>query len=261
MEPDQDSDGGYDDLLARVRTATSPVSPGATAVERVRGALARRRRRRRAQVGLASAAAVTVLSVAAVIVVPGLVGDDGSVEPADEVSAPAIISGGGYRPAGFFKDIVGGVAVPSIIRYYRTVPQVIFTARFDWSPDPAGVAYLGDLTLERYRSSPEKRCSRLVDGAATCDVLDDGSVLARYEIAADGAFLAPVSREGRLRLGGSEGVLRGVTYFRSDAGAVTVLLCNCSNPDGDVLSETPPVTFEVLEDVVTDDSWGLRVGG
>ena len=149
--------------------------------------------------------------------------------------------------------------MPSIVRYYRTVPRVIFTARFDWSPDTAGEAYLGDLTLERYRSSAEKRCAKLADGAATCDVREDGSVLARYEIPADGAFLAPISGEGRLRLEGSTATLRGVTYFRPDYRAVTVLVCNCSNPDGAVLSETPPVAFEVLEDVVTDDSWGLRI--
>lgn len=260
VEPEQ-THGEYDDILARVQAAATRVSPGPGAVEHVRGALARRRRRRRAQAGLASVAAVAVFGVAGAIVVPTLLQDDGAVEPAVEVSAPAIIQGGGYRPAGFFKDVVGGTAVPSIIRYYRTVPRVVFTARFDWSPDPGGDAYLGDLTLERYRSSAEKRCSRLVDGAATCDVRADGSVLARYEIAADGAFLAPISLEGPLRLDGSQGSLRGVTYFRSDARAVTVLVCNCSSPDGDVLSEAPPVTFEALEDVVTDDSWGLRVGG
>lgn len=260
IEPER-THGEYDDILARVQASASRVAPGRGVVEHVRGALARRRRRRRVQAGLASVAAVAVFGAAGAIVVPALVGDDGPVDPADEVSAPAIVRGGGYRPAGFFKDIVGGTAVPSIVRYYRTVPRVVFTARFDWSPDPDGDAYLGDLTLERYRSSAEKRCSRLVDGAATCDVREDGSVLARYEIAADGAFLAPTSSEGRLRLEGSEGVLRGVTYFRSDARAVTVLVCNCSNPDGDLLSETPPVTFEALEDVVTDDSWSLRVGG
>lgn len=260
-EPDPGSEG-YDDLLARVQQAAGRVSVGPGVVEHVRGALARRRRRRRVQVGVASAAAVALLGVAGVLVVPGLVADDdGSVEPAGEVSAPAVIEGGSYRPAGFFKDIVGGTAVPSIVRYYRTVPRVVFTARFEWSPDSAGDAYLGDLTLERYRSSAQKRCSRLVDGAATCDVRDDGSVLARYEVAADGAFLAPISLEGRLRLEGSEGVLRGVTYFRSDAKAVTVLVCNCSNPDGNVLSESAPVTFEALEEVVTDESWSLRAGG
>ncbi len=257
-EPEQAPE--YDDLLARVQAAAGRVSPGPGVVEQVRGALARRRRRRRVQVGVASAAAVAVLGVAGTLVIPGLLDHD-PVQPADDVSAPAIIQGGGYRPAGFFKDIVGGSAVPSIIRYYRTVPRVVFTARFDWSPDSAGDAYLGDLTLERYRSSGERRCSQLVDGAATCDVRDDGSVLARYEISADGAFLAPISREGPLRLEGSAGMLRGVTYFRPDARAVTVLVCNCSNPDGDVLSETSPVTFEALEDVVTDDSWALRPGG
>ena len=252
-EPEQTPDE-YDDLLARVDAVATRVSAAPGALERVRHALERRKRRRRRQAGLASLAAVAVLGAVGVVVVPILAGGDDPIAPAD-------IGGGGYRPAGFFKDIVGGTAVPSIIRYYRTVPRVVFTARFDWSPDPAGVAYLGGLTLERYRSDPEKRCSRLIDGAATCEVLEDGTVLARYEISADGALLAPISGEGRLRLEGSTAVLRGVTYFRSDARAVTVLLCNCSNPDGAVLSDVSPVTFEALEDVVTDESWGMRVGG
>ncbi len=262
-EPEQDPDMSdeYDDLLARVDAAATRVSAAPGAMERVRHALARRKRRRRRQAGLAALAAVTVLGAAGTVVVPALTGDDDPVAPADRVTAPAIIGGGGYRPAGFFKDIVGGTAVPSIIRYYRTEPRVVFTARFDWSPDPAGEAYLGGLTLERYRSDPEKRCSRLVDGAADCELLDDGTVLARYEIAADGALLAPISGEGRLRLEGSTAVLRGVTYFRSDTRAVTVLVCNCSNPDGAVLSDVSPVTFEALEDVVTDESWSLRIGG
>ncbi|CAN5461045.1 hypothetical protein BH09ACT12_BH09ACT12_10570 [soil metagenome] len=264
MERDERAGDGleeYADLLARVQSAAVGVSPGASVKERISGALTRRRRRRRVQIGLASATAVAALSVAGIVVVPGLLDNDSTIQPADDAPAPTIVEGGGYRPAGFFKDVVGGAAVPSIVRYYRTVPRVIFTARFDWSPDPAGEAYLGDLSLERYRSDAEKRCSRLVGGAAQCTTRDDGSVIARYEIPADGAFLAPISGEGRLRLAGSAGVLRGVTYFRSDARAVTVLVCNCDTPDGEILSDSPPVTFEALEDVVTDESWSLRPGG
>ncbi|WP_300406682.1 hypothetical protein, partial [Nocardioides sp.] len=223
-------------------------------------ALVRRRRRRRARAGLVSGAAVAAVTVTGVVVVPGLLGDDAPVAPADEVSAPAIIEGGGYRPAGFFKDVVGGTAVPSITRYYRTVGKVVFTARFEWSPDPAGEAYLADLSLERYRSDAEQRCERLVRDDGTCDVREDGSVLATYEVPADGAFLAPIGQEGRLRLDGSAGVLRAATYFRTDAKAVTALVCNCSSLGGEVLSEAPRVSFEALADVVTDPSWALRVG-
>ncbi|WP_323792619.1 hypothetical protein, partial [Nocardioides sp.] len=217
--------------------------------------------------GLAAAAVAVTVGVAGVVVVPGLLGEDSAVTPADrdpddpDDTAPAIIQGGGYRPAGFFRDVVGGSAVPSIARYYRTTPRIIFTARFEWSPDPAGVSYLGDLSLERYRSDAAQRCSRFVGGRATCTTRDDGSVVGRYEVPADGAFLAPVSEEGPLRLAESDGVLRGVTAFRTDGRAVTALACNCSSPNGDVLTEAPPVTFEALEDVVTDPSWGLRVGG
>ncbi len=88
-------------------------------------------------------------------------------------------------------------------------------------------------------------------------------MVARYEIPADGAFLAPVSKQGRLRAdgpGGAAGVLRGVTAFRTDARAVTALICTCGSRDGELVTETPPVTFEALEDVVTDASWGLRLG-
>ncbi|MAS54826.1 hypothetical protein [Nocardioides sp.] len=254
-------DEEHDDLLARIQAAGARVTPGPTAGERVRGALLRRRRRRRAQLGLASVTAVAALSVAGVVVVPGLLGDDVPVAPADEVSALAIIEGGGYRPAGFFKDVVGGTAVPSITRYYRTLGKVVFTARFEWSPDASGDAFLADLSLERYRSEAEQRCERLVRDDGTCEVRQDGSVLATYEVPADGAFLAPIGQEGRLRLDGSSGVLRGATYFRTDAKAVTVLVCNCSSLGGEVLSESPRVSFEVLEDVVTDPSWGLRPGG
>jgi hypothetical protein len=257
MEPEDES---YDDLLARIQAAGARVAPGPTAGERVHGALVRRRRRRRARVGLASVTAVAAVTVTGVVVVPGLLGDDAPVAPADEVSAPAIIEGGGYRPAGFFKDVVGGTAVPSITRYYRTVGKVVFTARFEWSPDPAGEAYLADLSLERYRSDAEQRCERLVRDDGTCDVLEDGSVLATYEVPADGAFLAPIGQEGRLRLDGSAGVLRAATYFRTDAKAVTALVCNCSSLGGEVLSEAPRVSFEALAAVVTDPSWALRVG-
>ena len=253
----------HDDLLGRVQAAATRVRPGPSAGARVREALARRRRQRQVRVGLAATAAAVTVGVAGVVVVPGLLGEDAAVTPADRdegSTAPAIIQGGGYRPAGFFRDVVGGAAVPSIVRYYRTTPRIIFTARFEWSPDPAGVSYLGDLSLERYRSDASRRCSRLVGGTATCTTRDDGTVVGRYEVAADGAFLAPVSEEGPLRLSGSAGVLRGVTAFRPDGRAVTALVCNCSSPDGAVLTDVPPVAFEALEDVVTDPSWGLRVG-
>ncbi len=266
MATDPEPEEQHEDLLDRVQAAVTPVRPGASAGARVHEALARRRRRRRVQVGVAAAAAVTV-GAAGLVVVPGLLGDDAAVTPADRggtdeaSTAPAIIQGGGYRPAGFFRDVVGGVAMPSIVRYYRTTPGIIFTARFDWSPDPAGDSFLGDLSLERYRSAAARRCSRFVDGRASCATRDDGTVVGRYEVPADGAFLAPVNEEGRLRLDGSTGVLRGVTAFRPDGRAVTALICTCSSPDGDVLTQVPPIAFEVLEDVVTDDSWGLRVGG
>lgn len=263
-EPEREEQ--HEDLLDRVQAAVTPLIPGASAGARVREALARRRRRQRVRIG-AAAAAVVAVGAAGLVVVPGLLGEDAAVTPADRgetddaSTAPAIIQGGGYRPAGFFRDVVGGTAMPSVVRYYRTTPGIIFTARFDWSPDPAGISYLGDLSLERYRSDAARRCSRFVDGGATCVTRDDGTVVGRYEVPADGAFLAPVSEEGPLRLGGSAGVLRGVTAFRPDGRAVTALICTCSSPDGDVLTQAPPITFEVLEDVVTDDSWGLRVGG
>lgn len=264
MSRDELPTTGPDDdaLLARIQAATTRVGPAAGAAERVRGALVRRRRRRRIQVGVASATAVAALSVAGVVVLPGLVGEEPRPAPSDAVPPPsAVIEGGGYRPAGFFKDVVGGAAQPSITRYYRTVPRIVFTARFEWSPDITGGAYLADLSLERYRSSAAKRCSRLAGGDAACTTREDGSVVARYEVPADGAYLAPISSEGRLRFPTSSGRLRGVTYFRTDGKAVTVLVCNCSSLDGALLSAVPPVTFEALEDVVTDESWGLRVGG
>ena len=271
MGPDE-----HDDLLARVRAATAGVSVAAGADERVRGALVRRRRRRRVQIGAAAASAVTALSLVGAVVVPGLVVDGGEVGPADPAtsteatdatdrrSSSSVIDGGSFRPAGFFRDLVGGVALPTITRFYRTDPGIVLTARFEWYPDPAGEAYLADLTLERFRSDPAQRCAALVEqvGAGTpCTTSADGILLARYDVPVDGAFLAPLNEEGRLRLPGSAGVLRGVTAFRPDGRAATVLVCSCSSRDGAVLAEAPPVTFEVLEDVVTDPSWGLRVGG
>lgn len=263
MEPEQNdtTPEEYEALLARVRTATATVSPGNAVTERVTGALLRRRRRRRRQIGLASAAAVAVLGVTAVVVVPSLVGDDTKLDPSQDDAAPSAVQAGLYRPAGFFQDVVGGQAVPSITRYYRTSPEVRFTARFEWSPEPDGKdRFLGDLSLERFRATPEKRCASL-PGEALCDVLDDGSVLARYEVAADGADLAPLNGLGRIDLPGSEGTLRGVTYLRGDDLAVTVLVCNCSSEGGGVLQATPPVSFETLEDVVTDPSWALPAAG
>ena len=252
----------YDDLLARVQAAASRVTPGPGVVEQVRGALARRRRRRRVRVALAGAASAAVLAAVGIAVVPGLVGGDSQQVPTSEGRGSSAVEAGLYRPAGFFEDVVGGEAVPSITRYYRIVQRVVFSARFEWTSDPAADdAFLADLTLERYRSSAERRCGSLVDGAALCDVREDGSVLARYEVPADGALLAPISGEGRLQLPGSSGVLRGVTYFRDDALAVTVLVCNCSSIGGVVLADAPPVSFDVLEDVVTDPSWGLPATG
>ncbi len=251
-----------DDLLARLQAVATQVRPTAGVNERVGDALRRRRRRRRAQVvaGSVAAAAAAVVGVVGVVALPRPSGPD-APPPAGDPPRPAIIEGGGYRPAGFFRDVVGGSALPSITRYYRTEPRIVFTARFDWSPDPAGEAYLADLSLERYRSDPEQRCSRLIGAAGSCTTRADGTVTARYEVPADGALLAPIGGEGRLRLPGSAAVVRGVTSFRTDARAVTVLVCNCSSQRGDVLSAAPPVSFEALEDVVTDASWGLRVGG
>jgi hypothetical protein len=259
----------HEDLLARVRSATDGVGPAPGAADRVRGALVRRRRRRRAQVGAAVVSSGAALALVGALVVPGLVGDRNGVGPSgdggeDEGTPSQVIDGGSFRPAGFFRDVVGGVALPTITRFYRTDPGIVLTARFDWAPDPAGASYLADLTLERFRDDPAQRCARLLEQlaqAGACETLRDDIVAARYEVPVDGAHLAPLNEEGTLRLPGSTGVLRGVTAFRPDGRAATVLLCNCDSRDGTVLAEVPPVTFELLEEVVTDPSWGLRVGG
>lgn len=243
---------GYDDVLARVAGASSGISahPGAGAA--VRGALGRRRRRR--AIAGSAGAVVAVAAVAGTLFVATDLAQRDDTTPAAQPTSTGAVGAGLFRPAGFFEDLAGGVAVPRITRNHPD-KHVVLTTRFTWASDAApDDLYLAALAIEGYRRSADAACAALAGGQVECETQDDGTVVGRYVVPADGAFIAPVRRVAPLRFDGSDAAMRGVTYFGADGRAISVTLCNCSE-EGDVLADEAPVSDETLVAFVTDGSW------
>jgi len=248
--PDEENE-----LLERVRGATSAIGPRPDAVGIVRARVGARRRRRTTLATGLSAAVVAGVAVLAVVIDRSPNADPPSPGPAVQGSdPPSAIEGTLYRPAGFFADVIGGRATPREVTY-RPVRGVKFYAVIDWWPTITSdeSPYLVDIALERIAGTPDDECAALATGAP-CLERGDGEVVTRYEIAAGEAFLDPVHRSTALGEGSFEGAVRGVTYLRPDGWAVSVLVCSCG-ADGSAAGDQPPLTLDRLEEVASSDTW------
>lgn len=247
-------------LRDRLVAGVSRVSPRHDSMAVLRHHVGRRRRRRRIVATVAAAAAVAVV-VPAALVAGQLADGNAEVDPAAPSSSPTTAVDG-TRPAAFFVRQLDGRARGQLTRY-AAAPGERYHASFLWWPDADGrVPVRAGAAVEAYDGSPQQACDALVrdDGtedpraSSRCTTTTDGSVVRVVDTTAEGLWLDPLHRRGRLEGAGPGAAVRAATVFQDSGFAVTLTVCACQARGGAGLAQ-PPLSGAELGEAAADPDW------